>query len=194
MPGSLSLITASFRSEDHGSAIGTWAGLTGAAASMGPFLGGSLVDAVSWRLVFLINVPLAAVALLVTIRHVPESHDPQAGKRPDFAGAAAATLGLTGVVFALIQGPAHGWSPFVVLAGFVGLAALVAFPFIEMRVTSPLVPLGIFRSRQFSGANVTTFVVYAALGVALFLVVVELQTVLGYSALEAGTATLPITC
>ncbi|HEV8206864.1 MAG TPA: DHA2 family efflux MFS transporter permease subunit [Acidimicrobiia bacterium] len=193
VPGSLALITASFRSEDHGSAIGAWSGLTGVATSIGPFLGGWLVDAVSWRLVFLINVPLAALALWVTLRHVPESHDPQAGKRPDFAGAIAATLGLTGVVFALIQGPAHGWSPFVVLAGLVGLAALVAFPFIEMRVTSPLVPLDIFKSRQFSGANATTFVVYAALGVALFLVVVELQTVLGYSALEAGTATLPIT-
>jgi EmrB/QacA subfamily drug resistance transporter len=193
VPGSLSLITASFRTEDHGAAIGAWSGLTGAATAIGPFLGGWLVDSVSWRLVFLINVPLAAVALWVTLRHVPESRDPQAGKRPDFVGAAAATLGLTGVVFALIQGPAHGWSPFVVLAGLVGLAALVAFPFIEMRVTSPLVPLEIFKSRQFSGANGTTFVVYAALGVALFLVVVELQTVLGYSALEAGTATLPIT-
>jgi EmrB/QacA subfamily drug resistance transporter len=193
VPGSLALITASFRSEDHGSAIGAWSGLTGVATSIGPFLGGWLVDAVSWRLVFLINVPLAALALWVTMLHVPESHDPQAGKRPDFAGAIAATLGLTGVVFALIQGPAHGWSPFVILAGLVGLAALVAFPFIEMRVASPLVPLGIFRSRQFSGANATTFVVYAALGVALFLVVVELQTVLGYSALAAGAATIPIT-
>jgi EmrB/QacA subfamily drug resistance transporter len=193
VPGSLALITASFRSEDHGSAIGAWSGLTGVATSIGPFLGGWLVDAVSWRLVFLINVPLAALALWVTMRHVPESHDPQAGKRPDFAGAIAATLGLTGVVYALIQGPAHGWSPFVILAGLVGLAALVAFPFIEMRVASPLVPLGIFRSRQFSGANATTFVVYAALGVALFLVVVELQTVLGYSALAAGAATIPIT-
>ncbi len=193
VPGSLSLITASFRSEDHGSAIGAWSGLTGVATSIGPFLGGYLVDAVSWRLVFLINVPLAAVALWVTMRHVPESHDPQAGKRPDFAGAGAATLGLAGVVFALIQGPAHGWSPFVILAGLVGLVALVSFPFIEMRVKSPLVPLDIFKSRQFSGANGTTFVVYAALGVALFLVVVELQTVLGYSALEAGAATIPIT-
>jgi EmrB/QacA subfamily drug resistance transporter len=193
VPGSLALITASFRSEDHGSAIGAWSGLTGVATSIGPFLGGWLVDAVSWRLVFLINVPLAALALWVTMRHVPESHDPQAGKRPDFAGAGAATLGLAGVVFALIQGPAHGWSPFVILAGLAGLAALVAFPFIEMRVRSPLVPLGVFKSRQFSGANGTTFVVYAALGVALFLVVVELQTVLGYSALAAGTATLPIT-
>jgi EmrB/QacA subfamily drug resistance transporter len=193
VPGSLALITASFRSEDHGSAIGAWSGLTGVATALGPFLGGWLVDAVSWRLVFLINVPLAAVALWVTIRHVPESRDPQAGKRPDFAGAATATVGLAGLVFALIQGPAHGWSPFVVLAGLVGVAGLVAFPFVEMRVASPLVPLEIFKSRQFSGANGTTFVVYAALGVALFLVVVELQTSLGYSALEAGTATLPIT-
>src|SRR5205823_607414 len=145
------------------------------------------------RRVVLINLPLAAVALFVTLRHVPESRDPQAGKRPDFAGAATATVGLGGLVYALIQGPAHGWSPFVVALGVIGAAALVAFPFVEMRVRSPLVPLEIFRSRQFSGANATTFVVYAALGVALFLVVVELQTVLGYSALEAGTATLPIT-
>ena len=193
VPGSLALITASFRSEDHGSAIGAWSGLTGVATSIGPFLGGWLVDAVSWRLVFLINVPLAALALWVTLRHVPESHDPQAGERPDFLGAATATLGLAGVVFALIQGPAEGWSPFVILAGLVGAAALVAFPFVELRVRSPLVPLDIFKSRQFSGANGTTFVVYAALGVALFLVVVELQTVLDYSALAAGAATIPIT-
>jgi EmrB/QacA subfamily drug resistance transporter len=193
VPGSLALITATFRSEDHGSAIGAWSGLTGVATALGPFLGGWLVDSVSWRLVFLINVPLAAGALWVTMRHVPESRDPHAGKRPDFAGAATATLGLAGLVFALIQGPAHGWSPFVVVAGVVGVTALVAFPFVELRVASPLVPLEIFKSRQFSGANGTTFVVYAALGVALFLVVVELQTSLGYSALAAGTATLPIT-
>jgi EmrB/QacA subfamily drug resistance transporter len=193
VPGSLALITASFRAQDHGVAIGAWSGLTGVATSVGPFLGGWLVDAVTWRLVFLINVPLAALALWVTLRHVPESRDPQAGKRPDFAGAATATLGLAGLVFALIQGPAHGWSPFVIVAGVLGAIGLVAFPFVERRVSSPLVPLEIFRSRQFSGANGTTFVVYAALGVALFLVVVELQTVLGYSALAAGTATLPIT-
>ncbi len=185
--------TASFRSEDHGAAIGAWSGLTGATTAIGPFLGGWLVDAVSWRLVFLINVPLAAVALFVTLRHVPESRDPQAGKRPDFVGAATATVGLGGLVYALIQGPAHGWSPFVVVVGVIGAAALVAFPFVEQRVRSPLVPLEIFKSRQFSGANGTTFVVYAALSAALFLVVVELQTVLDYSALGAGTATLPIT-
>jgi EmrB/QacA subfamily drug resistance transporter len=193
VPGSLALITASFRSSDHGAAIGAWSGLTGVATSIGPFLGGWLVDSVSWRLVFLINVPLAAVALWVTLRHVPESRDPQAGRRPDFAGAGTVTLGLAGLVFALIQGPAEGWSPFVIAAGVIGAIALVAFPFVEQRVSSPLVPLDIFKSRQFSGANGTTFVVYAGLGVALFLVVVEMQTVLGYSALAAGAATLPIT-
>ena len=193
VPGSLALITASFRPQDHGSAIGAWSGLTGVSTALGPFLGGWLVDAFTWRLVFLINVPLAAVALSVTLRHVPESRDPQAGTRPDFAGAATVTLGLTGLVFALIQGPAHGWSPFVIITGVIGAAALIAFPFVERRVRSPLIPLDIFKSRQFSGANGTTFVVYAALGVALFLVVVELQTVLGYSALQAGAATLPIT-
>jgi EmrB/QacA subfamily drug resistance transporter len=193
VPGSLALITASFRSEDHGTAIGAWSGLTGVATAIGPFLGGWLIDSVSWRLVFLINVPLAALALWVTLRHVPESRDPQAGRRPDYAGAATATLGLAGVVFALIQGPAEGWSPAVVAAGILGAAALIAFPFVELRVESPLVPLDIFKSRQFSGANGTTFVVYAGLGAALFLIVVEMQTVLGYSALQAGAATLPIT-
>jgi EmrB/QacA subfamily drug resistance transporter len=193
VPGSLSLITASFHQDDRGAAIGAWSGLTGVATAIGPFLGGWLVDAVSWRLVFLINVPLAALALWVTLRHVPESRDLQAGRRPDFAGALTVTLGLAGVVFALIQGPAHGFSPGVIAAGVLGAAALVTFPLVERRVESPLVPLDIFKSRQFSGANGTTFVVYAGLGVALFLVVVEMQTVLGYSALEAGTATLPIT-
>jgi EmrB/QacA subfamily drug resistance transporter len=193
VPGSLALITASFHEDDRGAAIGAWSGLTGVATAIGPFLGGWLVDSVSWRLVFLINVPLAAVALWVTLRHVPESRDLQAGRRPDFAGALTVTLGLAGLVFALIQGPAHGFSPGVIAAGVLGAAALVAFPFVERRVDSPLVPLDIFKSRQFSGANGTTFVVYAGLGVALFLVVVEMQTVLGYSALQAGTATLPIT-
>jgi len=193
VPGSLAIITSSFESDDHGAAVGAWAGLSGLSTALGPFLGGWLVDAVSWRLVFLINVPLAAVALWVTLRHVPESRDPEAGERPDFAGALTATLGLGGVVFALIQGPAHGWSAAAVAAGLIGVAALVAFPFVERRVESPLVPLEIFKSRQFSGANGTTFVVYAGLNAALFLVVVELQTALGYSALAAGAATLPIT-
>ncbi len=193
VPGSLALISASFREEDRGAAIGAWSGLTGVSTAIGPFLGGWLVDAVSWRLVFLINLPLAAVAVWVALRHVPESRDPGADKRPDYAGATAVTLGFAGVVYALIEGPAHGWSPAVVGAGVLGLLALVAFPVIESRQDSPLVPPDIFRSRQFTGANLTTFAVYAGLGTATFLLVLNLQTVLGYSAIEAGSALLPIT-
>ncbi len=129
----------------------------------------------------------------MAIRHVPESSDPEAGRRPDFTGAAAVTVGFAGVVYALIEGPSHGWSPLVVTAGVVGVVALVAFPFIERREEHPLVPLAIFRSLQFTGANLTTFTVYAALGTALFLVVLQLQTVMDYSAIEAGSALLPIT-
>lgn len=193
VPGSLALLAASFAPEDRGAAVGAWSGLAGVATALGPFLGGWLVDAVSWRLVFLINVPLAAVAVFLTLRHVPESRDPDASHRPDLAGALAATVGLAGVVFALIEWPADGASALVVLSGAVGVAALVAFPFIERTRAQPLVPLGIFRDAQFTGANATTIAVYAAFGGALFLLVLELQEVLGYSALGAGAALLPIT-
>jgi MFS family permease len=148
---------------------------------------------VSWRLVFLINVPLAALALWVVWRHVPESHDVEAGAHPDYVGAAVVTLGFTGVVYALIEGPAQGWTAPILIAAFLGAVALVSFPFIELRSAYPLVPMSIFRSRQFSGANATTLAVYAGLGTATFLLVVELQTVLGYSAIEAGSSLLPIT-
>jgi EmrB/QacA subfamily drug resistance transporter len=193
VPGSLALISASFREQDRGAAIGAWSGLTGVSTAIGPFLGGWLVDSVSWRLVFLINVPLAAVAVWVALRHVPESRDPGAGARPDYAGAITATIGLGGIVFALIEGPAHGWSGPVIVAGVLGVLALIAFLPIELRQEHPLLPLGIFRSRQFSGANLTTFVVYGALGTATFLIVLQLQTVMGYSAIEAGSSLLPIT-
>jgi EmrB/QacA subfamily drug resistance transporter len=193
VPGSLALISASFATDDRGAAIGAWSGLTGVSTAIGPFLGGWLVDAVSWRLVFLINLPLAAVAVWVAVRHVPESSDPEAGRRPDFRGAIAVTIGFAGVVFALIEGPSNGWSPAVLTAAAVGTLGLVAFPFVELAERNPLVPLEIFRSRQFTGANLTTFAVYAGLGTATFLLVLELQTVLGYSAIEAGSALLPIT-
>jgi EmrB/QacA subfamily drug resistance transporter len=193
VPGSLALISASFREEDRGAAIGAWSGLTGISTAIGPFLGGWLVDSVSWRLVFLINVPLAAAAVLVTIRHVPESHDPDAGPHPDYVGAVTATAGLGGVVYALIEGPAEGWTGPVIGAGVLGVVAIVAFVMVELRQAHPLLPLGIFRSRQFTGANLTTLAVYGGLGTATFLLVVELQTTMGYSAIEAGSALLPIT-
>lgn len=194
VPGSLSILSASFHPEDRGAAVGAWSGLSGVATALGPFAGGWLVDAVSWRFVFLVNLPLAVVAVLVTLKHVPESRDPAAARRPDLVGAALATVGLGGLVYALIEGSARRHlTPALALAGGVGLAALIAFPFVERRRPHPLVPMSIFRSRQFVGANVTTLTVYAALGGALFLVAVELQRVLGYSALEAGSALLPIT-
>ena len=201
VPGSLALLSASFAAEDRGRAVGTWSGLAGAFSAIGPFLGGWLVDAVSWRLVFLINLPVAAVTVWVVRTHVPESSDPtaMAGGRLDVPGATAATVALAGIVFALIEGTAHGASPLVVAAGIVGVAALVAFPLLERRPpgshagSQPLVPLDLFRSQQFSGANATTLAVYGAFAGALFLFVVQLQQGLGYSALEAGSAILPVT-
>jgi EmrB/QacA subfamily drug resistance transporter len=193
VPGSLAIISASFDVRDRGAAIGMWSGLGGVATAVGPFLGGWLISSVSWRAVFLINVPLVAVAVLATVRHVPESLDPDADHSIDFAGAGALALGLAGAVFALIEGPAKGWGLAEVTAGVAGVCLLGAFIVIEMRSAHPMVPLGVFRSNQFSGANVVTFVVYGGLSTATFLVVVYLQERLGYSPLEAGASLLPIT-
>lgn len=192
IPGSLALIDSTVRHEDRGRAIGTWAGLSGVAAAVGPFLGGWLVDAASWRWVFLINVPLAAVAFVVTVRHVPESRAATAG-RLDLAGAAAVTLGLGGVVYALIEVPVAGWTAATGGAAVVGVIALAAFPVVERRASAPLLPLSLFRSAQFTGANVVTLAVYTGLGGALFLLALQLQESLGYSALAAGLAFLPFT-
>ena len=193
VPGSLALISASFRVEDRGRAIGAWSGLAGISTAIGPFLGGWLIDSVSWRFVFVINVPLAAGAIAIAQRHVPESRDEESDHRIDVPGGVALSLGLAGIVYALIQGPA-GTSGGVVLAAVVlGVGGFVAFGIVETRSPHPMVPLTVFRSRQFSGANLVTVAVYGALGVATFLVVVHLQTNLGYSALEAGAALLPMT-
>ena len=196
VPGSLALLSATFAPEDRSPAVGAWSGLAGAFSAIGPFLGGWLVDAVSWRLVFLINLPVAAVTLWIVRAHVPESRDEAvavSGSRLDLPGAAAATVGLAGVVFALIEGSAHGASPMVVGAAVAGVGALAAFPVIERDRPEPLVPMELFRSAQFSGANATTFAVYGAFSGALFLFVVLLQQEMGYSALEAGSAMLPVT-
>jgi EmrB/QacA subfamily drug resistance transporter len=193
VPNSLAMVSASFHVTDRGRAIGAWAGLGGIATAVGPFLGGWLIDSVSWRWVFVINVPIAAVAFAIAARHVPESRDEHAAAHLDLVGSALLTLGLAGVVYALIEGPGNGWSTLAVGCGVVGALALVAFGVVEARRAHPMVPLGIFRSRQFSGANGVTFVVYAAIGAVTFLLVVHLQTDLGYSALEAGASLLPLT-
>lgn len=192
VPGSLALLNSTIQADDRGRAVGTWAGLTGVSTALGPFAGGWLVDAVSWRWVFFINLPVAAVALVVTARHVPETRAPRAGA-PDLAGAAAITFGLAGTITALIELPAHGWGPLTGAALAVGVLGLAAFPLAERRATDPILPLELFGLRQFTGANLTTFTVYAALSGALFLLSLQLQQTIGYSAMAAGIATLPIT-
>ncbi|WP_406690902.1 MFS transporter [Saccharopolyspora sp. ID03-671] len=192
VPGSLALINASIDPDDRGEAVGRWAGLTGVSSAVGPFVGGWLVDAASWRWVFFINVPIAAAALLA-LRHVPETRDPNASGRLDVGGAVAVTLGLAGTVFALIEIPTIGWDPVSTTAAVVGVTALVVFPLLEARHPAPLLPLSLLRSSQFTGANLVTLAVYSALSGALFLLSLQLQQTMGYTALEAGIATLPIT-
>ena len=191
-PGSLALIQACFVPADRARAVGAWSGLGGIAAAVGPFVGGLLVE-VSWRLVFLINLPLCVVVVVVALRHVPESRDPQANPRIDVAGALLGALGLAGVTYALVSAGGRGASVTVLATGLAGLAGLVAFLSVERRSAHPMLPLGVFASRQFTAGNAVTFAVYAALGGVFFLLVVQLQVVAGFSPLAAGTSLVPIT-
>lgn len=192
-PGSLAMIEAGFRHDDRARAIGAWSGLGGVVTAIGPLLGGYLVGAVSWRAIFLINLPLGILVVVMAGRHVPETRDPTASGRLDILGAALAGLGLAGTTYALIEAPGRGASWLVLLAGIGGVVALVAFIFRERFAANPMMPLGIFRSRQFTAANLVTFVVYAALGGVFFLLVSFLQVSLGYSPIAAGAASLPVT-
>ncbi len=193
-PGSLAIIEATFRPSDRSAAIGAWSGLGGVATALAPLLGGYLTTAVSWRLVFLINLPFTAVALWAAIRHVPESRDPGAARQLDLTGAALAALGLAGLTYGLTDGPSQGWAaPAVLVAWVGGVLALAAFVVVERTSKHPMLPLDIFRSAQFSGANAVTFLIYGALGGALFLLPIQLQRVVGLSPLRAGIALMPIT-
>ena len=191
VPGSLSIISASFEEARRGRAIGTWSGFTGITTAIGPVLGGYLVQNVSWRMAFLINIPLAIAVLWLVYRHVPESRDPDS-RRLDIPGAVLATLGLGGVVFGLIESQANGFSdPRVLVSLTLGAAALLAFVFVERRSDEPMMPLTLFRSRNFSGANLLTLLLYAGLGGALYFFPFNLIQVHGYSATAAGSAFLP---
>lgn len=193
-PGSLALLEASFHRADRGAAIGAWSGLAGVTTAFGPFLGGWLVEAASWRLIFLINLPLAGVVLR-SARAIPESSDPAVrGTRLDWAGAVFTAVGLTGVTYALTEGPHGGWAePVTLVLGVGGVLCLGAFLAVEVRGSHPMVPLSMFRSRLFAAANAMTFVVYGALGAALFLLPIQLQQVAGFTPLEAGSALIPMT-
>ncbi len=193
-PGSLAIIQASFAERDRSAAIGAWSGLGGVATAVGPFLGGWLISAVSWRLVFFINLPVAAVVLAIIARHVPESRSPGPAARLDVTGAVCISGALAGITYGLIGASSSGWASVPVLVPLgAGAALLGAFVLAEAREPAPMLPLGVFASRQFSAANAVTFVVYAALGGVLFLVPTVLQEVHGYSPLESGTALLPVT-
>ncbi len=192
-PGSLAMIEASFRPDDRSRAIGAWSGLAGVSTALGPLLGGYLIEAISWRAIFLINLPLGIFVIWLAGRHVPETRDPTATGRLDSLGALLAALGLGATTYALIQAPEAGLSASILITGVGGLATLAAFLVHEHRTPHPMMPLTMFASRQFSGANAVTFVVYAALGGVFFLLVSFLQISLGYSPIAAGAASLPVT-
>jgi EmrB/QacA subfamily drug resistance transporter len=191
-PGSLAIIEASFRPGDRARAIGAWSGLGGVATAFGPLLGGYLIGAISWRAIFVINLPIGIFVAWAATRHVPESSNPGATGRIDLQGAVLTALGLAGTTYALIEAPG-GASAAVLVAGIGGVLALVAFFVVEHRSPNPMLPLEIFRSRQFSAANAVTFVVYAALSGFFFLLVAFLQISMNYTPIEAGAASLPVT-
>ncbi|GLU49813.1 MFS transporter [Nocardiopsis ansamitocini] len=194
IPGSLAILQGSFTAQDRGKAIGAWSGLGGVATALGPFLGGWLVEAYSWRLIFLINLPLAAVVVLISLRHVPESRDRAAVGNVDVIGGVLITGGLIGLTYALIEGPVRGWdAPLVLLGVAAALLCLPGFFVWERRTPHPILPLGLLASAQFRAANAVTFIVYGALGAALFLLPIQLQQVSGYSVLASGIALLPLT-
>ena len=191
VPASLALLGASFDEKGRGRAVGIWAGASGLMSAIGPVLGGWLTDTVSWRAVFLINIPLAVIAVVCILRGARESRAATAGP-VDWAGALTATLGLTAITWSLTQGSSHGAGLLVWTTAAVGAVLLVAFLMIEARAQSPMVPLGLFKSAAFSGANALTFLLYAAFGGALFVLPFQLISVHGYPATAAGAALLPL--
>lgn len=190
-PGSLAIIQSCFEQEDRATAIGAWSGLTGIAAAIGPLLGGILVDGPGWRWIFALPVPLALAVIWAGIRHVPESVEPSADPL-DWVGGLMAVVGLGGTTYAIIGYPDGGLNPTVTAGLIVGVVALVAFVLWERATEAPMVPFEVFRSRQFTGANLATFVVYSALGGVFFMLIVHLQTVAGFTATGAGAASIPV--
>ena len=192
VPGSLSMISAAFPERERGKAIGTWSGFSGVTAALGPVLGGYLVDHYSWAWAFLINLPFAAIVLALAWWRLPESRGKHAGSTLDLSGAVLATVALGGIVYAFIEAPTQGWTALPVLVSLaLGIAASIGFFVVESRSPVPMLPLRLFRSRNFSGANLLTLWLYAALGGGLFFFPLNLIQVHGYSATAAGAAFLP---
>lgn len=192
IPGSLALISAAYPPTERGAAIGSWSAFSAITAAIGPVIGGFIVEHYSWKWAFLLNLPLSAALLLICIVKLPADLDNTRGGAVDIGGALAATVALAGVVFALIEGPVKGWASGLVIGsaglGFVGAVLFVA---IEHRTKAPMLPLTLFRERNFAGANVLTLLLYAALGGSLFFLPLDLIQVQGYGATAAGAAFLP---
>jgi len=191
-PGSLAIISSTFAREDRAAAVGAWSGLGGVATAIGPFLGGWLVQDVSWRWAFGLNLPFAVAVIVLGLKYVPESQAEHRAHRLDIPGTVLVAGGLGALTYGMTSA-AGSWGPTAVLTLVLGLALLVAFVIVERDEKEPLVPLGLFADRAFSGANLMTFMAYGALGALLFVLTLHLQIAAGYGALAAGTATLPVT-
>jgi EmrB/QacA subfamily drug resistance transporter len=183
-PGSLAMIQGAIAPADRSKAIGIWSAYAGIAAAIGPLLGGWLIDVWSWRLVFLMNLPIAVIVVGLCARHVPETRNLDAAKEFDFKGAGLGALGLAGITYGLIQS--------ALIPGLAGVALLAAFVVAEVREREPMLPPGLFASKTFSNANALTLVVYGALSGLIFLLVLQLQVSVGFTPLQAGIATLPV--
>jgi EmrB/QacA subfamily drug resistance transporter len=192
VPGSLAIISSSFDEESRGRAIGTWAGFTSITTALGPVLGGWLIENASWHWIFFINVPLAAVVLVISLWRVPESRSSEITS-VDWLGAAIVTVGLAGVVYGFLESPTYGWmNPKVIGSLVLGFGSLILFVFIENTVSAPMVPLKLFHSASFGGANLLTLFLYAALGIFFFLFPLNLIQIQKYSATATGAASVPM--
>jgi EmrB/QacA subfamily drug resistance transporter len=192
VPGSLAIISSCFDEGSRAKAIGTWAGFTTITTALGPVLGGWLIEHVSWHWIFFLNIPLAAFVLIISFWHVPESRSSDPGS-VDWRGASLATFGLAGLVYGFLESAILGWThPRVIGTLIFGVGSLILFVFVEKRATAPMVPLKLFRSASFSGANLLTLFLYAALGIFFFLFPLNLIQIQKYSATATGAAALPM--
>jgi EmrB/QacA subfamily drug resistance transporter len=194
VPSSLAIISASFDEKKRGQAIGIWSGFTAITTAVGPVLGGWLIERASWHWVFFINVPLAAAVIAISLRHIPESQRSEGRKSEiDWLGALVATVSLAGLVYGFVESTARGWrQPLVIGSLMIGVASLFIFVFVERRVSEPMLPLQLFRVSSFTGANLLTLVLYAALGVFFFVFPLNLIQIQGYSPTRTGAAVLPM--
>jgi len=192
VPGSLAIISACFSEERRGKAIGTWSGFTAITTAIGPILGGWLIDHFSWRAAFFINIPIAIAVIIIAVWHVPETRDEEGSNRLDWWGALLATLGLGFLIYGLIESSRRGFDHTVIFAIVSGIITLAIFLYVERHVSEPMLPLELFRSKNFCGANLLTLFLYAALGGAFFFLPLNLIQVQHYSATAAGASFIPM--